>query len=71
MSESKWFRPVWLGLLVVILLGYGSFREHHEKTHALLDRLGIRHGYRDGPRRKHDWHSGWLPEAVELFMKSE
>jgi S-formylglutathione hydrolase FrmB len=55
----------------LFLIGYGNFRDQHEKTHALLDRLGIRHEYRDGPARKHDWHSGWLPEAIELLFKAE
>jgi hypothetical protein len=26
--------------------------------------------YRDGPPRKHDWHSGWLPEAFEFLNTS-
>ena len=29
--------------------------------------LKIPHAYRDGPQRKHDWHSGWLPEAVHFL----
>lgn len=54
----------------LILLGYGNFRPHHEKAHALMDRLQIAHDYRDGPARKHDWHSGWVREAV-TFLLSE
>jgi S-formylglutathione hydrolase FrmB len=54
----------------LILTGYGNFRPDHETTHALLDELNIPHAYRDGPERKHDWHSGWVPEAVELLMAS-
>jgi S-formylglutathione hydrolase FrmB len=52
----------------LILLGYGNFRPEHEKAHALLDKLKIGHEYRDGPARKHDWHSGWVKEAVELLV---
>src|SRR5205814_2357967 len=52
----------------LFLLGYGNFRDHHMQTHALLDRLRIEHVYRDGPARKHDWHSGWVSEAVECLM---
>jgi ribosomal protein L7/L12 len=52
----------------LILLGYGNFRDHHRQAHALMERLGIPHTYRDGPEREHDWHSGWVPEAVELLM---
>jgi hypothetical protein len=52
----------------LILLGYGNFRGEHEAAHALLDRLKIPHEYRDGPSRKHDWHSGWVEEAVDLLL---
>lgn len=48
--------------------GYGNFREHHEAAHQLMNELGIQHAYRDGPEREHSWHSGWLPEAVEMLM---
>jgi S-formylglutathione hydrolase FrmB len=55
----------------LILTGYGNFREDHQKAHALLDELKISHEYRDGPSRKHDWHSGWVSEAVELLIGAE
>jgi hypothetical protein len=55
----------------LILLGYGNFREHHEQTHALLDKREIVHVYRDGPMRKHDWHSGWVAEAVADLLKAK
>ena len=51
----------------LILLGSGNFRGEHEAAHALMDRLKIAHEYRDGPARKHDWHSGWVKEAVALL----
>jgi S-formylglutathione hydrolase FrmB len=51
-----------------ILTGYGNFRPDHEQMHALLDKLEIPHDYRDGPQRKHDWHSGWVAETVELLV---
>lgn len=54
----------------LILLGYGNFRAEHEQAHALLNKLKIAHEHRDGPDRKHDWHSGWVQEAVELLLKS-
>lgn len=50
------------------LLGYGNFRAEHEQAHALLDKLKVAHEYRDGPKRKHDWHSGWVKEAAELLI---
>jgi S-formylglutathione hydrolase FrmB len=52
----------------LILLGYGNFRAEHEQAHALMDRLKVAHEYRDGPARKHDWHSGWVKEAVEILV---
>ena len=54
----------------LVLTGYGNFRDDHERMHALLDELKIAHDYRDGPPRKHDWHSGWVPEAVELLLNT-
>jgi hypothetical protein len=52
----------------LILLGYGNFRAEHEKAHSLMDKLKVAHEYRDGPARKHEWHSGWVKEAVELLV---
>ncbi|WP_020471710.1 alpha/beta hydrolase-fold protein [Zavarzinella formosa] len=53
----------------LVLFGYGNFREEHRKAHALMDQLKIPHDYRDGPARKHDWHSGWALEAVESLLE--
>lgn len=53
----------------LILTGYGNFRSEHEGVHALLDDLKIPHEYRDGPQRKHDWHSGWVEEAVGMLVR--
>jgi S-formylglutathione hydrolase FrmB len=55
----------------LILAGYGNFRAEHQQTHELLTKLEIPHVYRDGPQRKHDWHSGWVAEAVELLLAEE
>jgi Putative esterase len=52
----------------LVLLGYGNFRADHEAAHVLLDKLKIAHEYRDGPARKHDWHSGWVKEAAERLL---
>jgi len=57
------------GTARLILIGYGNFRTHHREMHRLLGQLRIPHIYRDGPARKHDWHSGWVPEAVELLLE--
>jgi S-formylglutathione hydrolase FrmB len=54
----------------LILTGYfGDFRQHHIALHELMKEQGILHQYRDGPTRKHDWHSGWLAEALELMFE--
>jgi enterochelin esterase-like enzyme len=52
----------------LMLMGYDNFRTHHQQAHKLLEDLEIPHEYRDGPRRKHEWHSGWLSETVELLL---
>lgn len=53
----------------LILTGYSNFRDQHQAAHRLMTDLGIPHVYRDGPQRKHDWHSGWVDEAVGLLAK--
>lgn len=52
----------------LILLGYGNFRDHHERTHAKMQQLGIPHTYDNSTQRKHDWRSGWLAGAVEMLV---
>ena len=54
----------------LILTGYDNFRTHHQQAHKLLEDLGIPHEYRDGPQRQHEWHSGWLSEAVDLLLST-
>jgi S-formylglutathione hydrolase FrmB len=49
-------------------LGYDNFRDQHEAAEKLLTELKIAHQYRDGPKRKHSWNSGWLPDAVEMLV---
>ena len=51
----------------LIHVGYGNFRQHHQQAHALMTQLAVPHVYRDGPQRKHDWHSGWLADVVALL----
>lgn len=52
----------------LVLMGFSGFRADHLRAHALLDELRIPHDYRDGPQRPHNWHSGWVSEAVELLV---
>lgn len=53
----------------LILTGYGNFRQHHQQMHELLNQQNTPHIYRDEPKRRHDWHSGWVVEAVQLLME--
>lgn len=53
----------------LVLTGYGGFRSDHEAVHVAMRKLKVRHVYRDGPKRKHVWGSGWLPEIVELMLR--
>jgi hypothetical protein len=56
----------------LVLLGYGNFRDQHERAHDLMVRLKVPHVYRDGPKREHVWESGWVAEAAgRLLDKSE
>jgi hypothetical protein len=52
----------------LLLFGYGNFRDEHRKAHELMDRLRLAHEYRDGPARKHGWHSGWVKDAAEWLL---
>jgi len=52
------------------LMGYGNFRDEMQKAHALMVKLNIKHEYRDGPARKHEWGSGWLPEAAKWLVNA-
>ena len=54
----------------LVLTGYfDNFREHHIALHELMKEQGVLHQYRDGPKRTHDWHSGWLAEALKLMFE--
>jgi hypothetical protein len=50
------------------MTGFGNFQPHHERMHALLEELQIPHDHLAGPRRDHDWHSGWVAQTVEQLL---
>lgn len=54
----------------LILAGYQyqGFRDHHVQADALLNESNVPHVYRDDPRDKHDWHSGWVAPTVGLLL---
>lgn len=65
------FRPqTQTGSARLIHLGYGNFRDHHQRASALLDELRIPQHYVDGPKLEHTWHSGWLDVAVKTLVES-
>jgi len=55
----------------LMLLGAGNFQPQHEKMHEFLIQKKIPHDYTDAPRRKHDWPSGWVSEAVAMLFADE
>jgi hypothetical protein len=52
----------------LVVLGQGNFQPEHEQVHKLMTDLKLPHTYRVGTIRKHDWHSGWVAEGVELLL---
>ena len=36
----------------------------------LLVQWKLNDQYRDGPKRAHNWHSGWLAEAVDMPIRA-
>jgi hypothetical protein len=50
------------------LSGYGSFRDDHRGLHEVMEKRKVPHEFRDGPARKHDWHSGWVADAVAFLI---
>lgn len=52
----------------LMMTGAANFHEEHIRMRALLEELRVPFVDRDGPMRKHDWHSGWVAEGVELLM---
>ncbi len=53
----------------LILMGHANFRDHHEKLERVFTDLRIPHEPFPSPSRTHDWHSGWVEEAVEALLK--
>lgn len=51
------------------LAGHDNFLKHTQDAHALLESLQIPHDYREGPKRKHVWGSGWMIESVDELTK--
>ncbi|MEZ6073370.1 MAG: alpha/beta hydrolase-fold protein [Pirellulales bacterium] len=54
----------------IILNGYAAFGHDHEQLHERMTELGVSHVYRVSAADEHNWHSGWLPEAVALLMQT-
>lgn len=52
----------------LIHIGYGNFRDEHERFEQVLKQAGVPHEYVDGPKRSHHWEGGWLPEALHRLL---
>lgn len=52
----------------LILTGYGNFQKHHLQFRKFTEGISVHCIYRNGPKRKHLWSTGWLPETVELLV---
>lgn len=55
----------------LVLIGRGNFWREHEQLRELLLWRDTPHTYREGPRRKHSWHSGWMAPALELMLPAD
>lgn len=55
----------------LVLTAFGNFGREHLAMAEFLEELHIPCVKRYGPQRKHDWHSGWVAEAVELLLMPE
>jgi S-formylglutathione hydrolase FrmB len=53
----------------LLLTGADFYPADTAIAHRLMQKLGIPHDYRDGPRRQHNWHGGWLDEAARWLMR--
>lgn len=52
----------------LVLTGYSHFRENVERTHELLEKLGIPHKYEMKQTPDHRWSEEWLERTVELIL---
>jgi len=56
----------------LILLDRGNFQDQHEQILKLMKELECPVAHVPSEPRKHDWHSGWVAEAVtELFKQHD
>lgn len=50
------------------ILGRDLYGDHARAFHALLDEHRVPHRYDNGLRYQHRWDSGWVPDAIDLFL---
>jgi S-formylglutathione hydrolase FrmB len=53
----------------LLLTGSNFYPADTAGAHALMQRLGIPHDYREGPRREHNWSSDWLAQAARWLVR--
>ncbi len=50
------------------IVGSHNFGPHTREFHELLESLGIPHRYDNSLKHKHHWESGWVSEALNVFL---
>jgi S-formylglutathione hydrolase FrmB len=56
------------GRIRLAIFGKDHWGPHSRKYHEHLERLSIPHLYDDSLTVKHTWASGWVPQALDLFL---
>ncbi len=51
------------------ILGHSLYGQDTQAFHKLLDEQKVPHLYDDSLKFKHHWESGWLPKALDIFLK--
>ena len=59
------------GEIRITILGDNLYGTHTIAYHQLLLKLGIPHHFDDTLKFKHAWDSGWLPQALEIFLGTD
>ncbi len=52
-----------------MLTGWDFYRDQTVKAHRMMQELKIPHAYRDGPKRRHHWNTGWMAELAAWIVR--
>ena len=53
------------------ILGYGYCKDQMDRTHALMESLGIPHRFANDQAREPKWQSGWMPQAAAFLLSDQ